>query len=376
MSDLDTKLREIERATPPQMWSEIEERARSAHPSVRVSVRRRWPVVVLAVTLAAGAVALALVAFGSRRSITPVAGPPAGGLLVEYWASISSNSSQIWAVSPAGTGGRVFIADGPHVYDKDAVWSPDGTRVAFLRGSRTREPPAWTRGLWVMNADGSGLRQLAGTQFANDLAWSPDGRTIAFSSTGPRGLGPSSLDVVALDSGRVTRILQGDYVDPSFSPDGRRLAVIAGFDSNTGTSSLEVADVDGSGLHPIGPSRGLYRSASWSPTGDWIAVQWAAGPNRSLDNDIWLISPSGAPPRRLTDHYGWDGQPVWSPDGSRIAFASDRCANPADVRAWIRRGDGPWLRCVYVMNADGSRVHEVFRRGSFYSAPTGWRAGN
>ena len=53
----------------------------------------------------------------------------------------------------------------------DPAWSPDGLRIAFVRGND----------IWVMNADGSGQRRLT-SGAAHDRApnWSPDGRTIAF----------------------------------------------------------------------------------------------------------------------------------------------------------------------------------------------------
>jgi Tol biopolymer transport system component len=68
----------------------------------------------------------------------------------------------------------------------DPAWSPDGRRIAFRRydgqlGFRS----AWPSDLFVVNADGSGLRRL--TRQAANLrwfAWSPDGRTIAFLRNG------------------------------------------------------------------------------------------------------------------------------------------------------------------------------------------------
>ena len=56
-------------------------------------------------------------------------------------------------------------------------WSPDGTRIAFTNGSRQQ------RGIWVMNADGSGLARLTTPDrplLDHDFAWAPDGSAIAF----------------------------------------------------------------------------------------------------------------------------------------------------------------------------------------------------
>ena len=62
--------------------------------------------------------------------------------------------------------------------DQDPHWSPDGTRIAFVRGS--------DRGVWVINTDGTGLNKLAAptkkSVYDHDIAWSPDGTQIVFTS--------------------------------------------------------------------------------------------------------------------------------------------------------------------------------------------------
>ncbi len=61
--------------------------------------------------------------------------------------------------------------------DTDPQWSPDGTRIAFTNGSRQQ------RGVWVMNADGSGLTRLTTPdrpELDHDIAWSPDGSALVF----------------------------------------------------------------------------------------------------------------------------------------------------------------------------------------------------
>ena len=94
------------------------------------------------------------------------------------------------------------------------VWSPDGRRIAFV--SR-RDGKA----LYVMNADGSGLRIVARVEPLATPAWSPDGRRIAFE--GRRDRHSVALYVVNADgSGQRTLARRGNA--PAWSPDGRSIA--------------------------------------------------------------------------------------------------------------------------------------------------------
>ena len=105
--------------------------------------------------------------------------------------------------------------------DDDPVWSPDGRRIAFLRGRPKSKQGARARviryhlyGLYVVNADGSGLRRLTRNPNHGDyqLVWSPDGRTIYFGRylVSADGSGARRLPYIPLTA--------------VWSPDGRRIA--------------------------------------------------------------------------------------------------------------------------------------------------------
>ena len=134
------------------------------------------------------------------------------------------------------------------------MWSPDGRRIAFV--SR-RDGKA----LYVMNADGSGLRIVARVERLATPAWSPDGRRIVF-----QGWGDGALYVVNADgSGQRTLARRGSA--PAWSPDGRRIAFVI-------TGKLYVVNADGSGHRTLTRRIGDGGAASlaWSPDGRKLLV--------------------------------------------------------------------------------------------------------
>ena len=100
------------------------------------------------------------------------------------------------------------------------VWSPDGSKIAFIRFTS----PA-TSDVWVMNADGSGQTNLTNTPSASHSRpdWSPDGSKIAFTSNYD-----GNFEIYAMNAGggnvtRLTNHAAGDAF-PDWSPDGSKIA--------------------------------------------------------------------------------------------------------------------------------------------------------
>ncbi|HEX6579704.1 MAG TPA: hypothetical protein VF195_02390 [Actinomycetota bacterium] len=160
-----------------------------------------------------------------------------------------------------------------------------------------------------------------------------------------------SLFTVEADGSSDMRIavdLPGEAFHPSWSPDGTKLA----FDVQSGgDTEIYVATIygsNGSNLSKLTTTPGWNFLPAWSP-GSRIAYVHTSGPN----HDIWLMNADGSNPVRLTHDPDFDLNPTWSPDGTKLAFESNRTASPE----------------IYVMNADGSHVSRLTRAPGFDGSP-------
>lgn len=166
--------------------------------------------------------------------------------------------------------------------------------------------------VFVMNVDGSGLRQVTPTVaedmsdglYGTDAALSPDGAQLAYTRGG------RSIVVVDLESGESKTVHEGGY-QPVFSPDGTHIAFSSG-------SGISIMNSDGSDVRVVAEEEG-GSDATFSP--DSSRVIFNAG------GYIVEAPVTGGETKVVLRDQFWNADPAYSPDGSTLAFSSNRGGN-------------------------------------------------
>jgi Tol biopolymer transport system component len=229
--------------------------------------------------------------------------------------------------------------------DSGPVWAPDGRRIVF-----ERDLTYWgtDRFRLVSVAAAGGLtRQLTKGPFDAMPSISPDGRRIAFVRLARSNSGTSvSLYTIDRRGRHPARLLSGGYdLSPAWSPDGKTIAFSRLVDPSLPIEEAELylADADGSDVRPLGAVPVMGVSPAWSPDGRKLAFVSFADHNGSLcpaegcapNGEIYVVDADGTGLTRLTTSEADDEHPTWSPDGSRIAFASGFALRSQGHRPWL-----------------------------------------
>ena len=285
-----------------------------------------------------------------------------------------SSTWNIWTIGRDGSDLRQETS-GPYD-DREPHWSPDGSRLTFS-SDRSGNYDIWT----LTRASGE-VRQIT-THPANEFmpAWSPDGREIAFvSDRGERGIYAASVESA---TERIVRAESRTAAAPSWSADGKSIAYAAfeGSRSQLFAGASNIADTG----EDVFPFRAQWTSANeliYTADGKIKTRSSAGGPARAIEfsadvaftrapytqkrrvfpaqgpqpvrgimhpaispdgsqivfaalGDLWLMpaTPGDAAPKRLTNDAFVDTDPAWSPDGTGIAYSSDR---DGSMDLWIR----------------------------------------
>jgi Tol biopolymer transport system component len=285
------------------------------------------------------------------------------------------------------------------------AWHPEGTRIAFIRHIE-EDDGNLVDGIFVVSALGGAEQRLA-TSHANGhgLSWSPDGALLAMVDKNPAD-GLDAIFLLSTETGKKHQLTSpsppsdlftvgGDVQTggdrrPAFSPDGRTVAFVRGWEkSGAGQGDIYVQSLDADEATRLATPTGLVWDVDW--TSDGRALVFSSGPtfansyltrvparggapsrlligdrarelsvtrdgrmaySQSLrDLDIWRVSGPAAgersPPTNFIASTRDDSMPAYSPDGSKIAFVSDRGGTNE----------------IWISDADGSNARQLTDRG-------------
>ena len=291
---------------------------------------------------------------------------------------------EIFVANADGTGVTRITHPSRGTEDTNPDWSPDGSRIVFARA-----PSAGVHSIWTVKANGTGLKRLtprcrAGRDIPACAAddgwpvWSPDGKHIAFQRLSgplrPRGatvntakrIYKDELVVTDADGGHVRTLVwsgpwRGDPQIPTWSPDGKQLVFLQKGDNggNCICRTLFLINADGTGLRRLTPpSIAPGDKMDWSPDGSTILFRTHPGEDLNgssgLGANLYTIHPDGTGLRQLT-HFPASDRVLpgsYSPDGRLIVFETTAGAV----------GGAP---DVFVMNSDGTEIHQVMKTRNF-----------
>ena len=281
--------------------------------------------------------------------------------LITCWSVLTVTSvaqqTNLRGVTPEDYYSFEFLSD-PQI-------SPDGKLVAYVVTKVDRAQNRRNSAIWTVAIDGSRAPSQFTTspQSSNSARWSPDGRWLAFLSSrpsgestavtssapgGPAGGPPASptagvtaseqpraqVYLLSMNGGEARRItnLKNGVSTFRWSPDGTHLVVV----SRTGPSDSRAENRERSDVRHYKNIRYNFNDTGWFD-------------DRRMH--LWVVNVKSSEEKQITEGNDWnDSDPQWSPDGTRIAFVSNRSGKEYEENrntdVWVISANGGSLRKI------------------------------
>ena len=234
------------------------------------------------------------------------------------------NASNIWLVS-TDSGAPIQLTQSGK--DSSPVWSPDGKMIAFL-STRAGESQ-----VYLLSMDGGEAHPWTSISTGVDIVkWSPDGKTLAFTS----GVYPDCQDDACnkkrdeekekskVKAHVAEHLLYRHWTHWNEGKRGHLFVVPAPTSLEQADASSKPVDLTAGADYDVPPDqRGGESDINFSPDGKEICFTAVTDPVEAIstNGDLFLVpTAGGSQPKKITTNPGFDGNPVYSPDGKYIAY--------------------------------------------------------
>src|SRR5947207_7166489 len=226
------------------------------------------------------------------------------------------NASNIWIVPTSGGAPSQLTQSG---HDSSPVWSPDGKALAFL-SSRSGDSQ-----VYLLSLEGGEAQRLTKLSTGADLVkWSPDGKTIAFTSS----VYPDCKDDDCnsrRDAGKEKNKVKAHVAEHLLYRhwmhwnDGKRAHLFV----VPADGSAAPRDLTPGANYDVPPDeRSAPGDINFSPDGKEMCFTAVTDKMEAIstNGDLFIVPVAGGEAKRITTQPGFDGNPVYSPDGKYIAY--------------------------------------------------------
>jgi dipeptidyl aminopeptidase/acylaminoacyl peptidase len=221
----------------------------------------------------------------------------------------------IAGLSGAGGETSVIYLDMLANFERRLYLSPDRKSAAIT--VRDINNDFGSTSTYISGVDGG---QLTNVYHGTFVAWSPDSQKAllylsGFENEGGRRIYYLGIDDTYYDSGLPERVIGAD-VSPK---DGSIVYSLT--EPGTDRSNLYIRDQNGNDRLLVEGNGNILAWVRWSPDGDKIVFMQSDRWISSGQQSVWVINPDATGAEKISD-IAWSYPPVWSPDGSKIAFAN------------------------------------------------------
>ncbi len=249
------------------------------------------------------------------------------------YVSNRNGTEDICIMAPTGEEDFGFCLERPASDEWNPAWSPDGSQILFNSDRDGRNT------LYTMNADGTQIITVFPGGDTNDYdgAWSPDGERIVFVSD-RSGLG-RDIYTATPNGTDVQRITEFERIlgDPGWSPDGNQ--ILFWDQDNTGQIHLYRYDMETSQIARVTFSGEANGAGVWGAGDEFIYYDTQVDDRWRL----YRLRPDGSGAEEFVGDEGNSGRATVSPDGSQVAFVSDRGESDE----------------IYAIHADGTGLDQL-----------------